>query len=183
MDERWTSKQKALGLAALAIGTNDEECAGLAGLSREKWPELKAAVLEEEGERLEGQSDREVYGEYVMRQTAIQADLAEVRKNFEGAEKPNQMAVVGCLRARSEIHDKILKVGQDMGFVRKEPDRQEIGISAEVRAMDDEERREWFEADRREYFQLYEGGRGAAPWGRTTAQLREAARREEELDS
>jgi len=174
----WTREQKARALAALAIGTDDDECGALAGASPEQWILLKAAVLKDEGERLEGMTDREIYGEYVTRQTAILGDLKEIRDEFKDAEKPNQMAMLGCLRARSEIYDKILKVGQDMGFVRREPDRQEIGISAEVRAMSEEERSEWFEADRRECFQLYGGAKAVALWGRTTAQLRESAGRD-----
>lgn len=174
----WTREQKARALAALAIGSDDEECGALAGVSRGQWFGLKAAVLEDEGERLEGQTDREVYGEYAMRQTAILSDLKVIQKDFEDAEKPNQMAMLGCLRARSEIYDKVLKVGQDMGFVRKEPDRQEIGLSAATQGMDDSEREEWLEADRREFYRLRapDPGPKAPPWGRTTAQLREATR-------
>jgi len=155
----------------------------LLSVPREEWPELKAAVLEGEGERLESQSDREVYGEYVTRQVSIRNTLVDIQREFQGSEQKNSVALVNCLRAQSEIYDKILKVGQDMGFVRREPERQEVGVAARVGQLVDGELQEWLEADRREFYRLYEGRGGGVPllairgeqWGRSSAELAGAA--------
>jgi len=132
----------ARGLALMSLGHDDEEAAELMQLSPGDWAELKEQVIESEGVRLRGRTDEEVYVEYVTRQTGIVNDLVTVQNRIMNDKDggPYQVAV-GCLKARSEIYDKILKTGQQLGFIRKEPDRKEIGAVVAVLNMSDPELR------------------------------------------
>ena len=113
---------------------------------REGIATLKAHILEgltlEEAQEVEGWSDldadyfarklietevaivkdrpiEEVFVDYVLKQTALVKDLEAVKKNFG---KSNQFnALVGAIKAQSDIHDKIIARGQEFELIHKAP--------------------------------------------------------------
>ena len=62
-----------------------------------------------------------VYSQYIMSNLSILRDLNKVIKDFIGNGKYAN-AVVGALRLKMDINEKILKTGQDMGFIAKLPE-------------------------------------------------------------
>jgi len=114
----------AKALALLSSGVTDEMAAEQMGLSLAEFAKVKEELLAKEAERLRGQTTEEVYAGYVINQLACINDLLAVQKDFSGSKQAS--AVVGAIRARSEILDKIVTRGQEFGFVEKEPSRTHI---------------------------------------------------------
>ena len=169
----WKKDQRILAMILIEEGNSDKAASKATSLSLESWLELKAVVEEEAGALERKKSDDAVFGAFKMRQAARLKKLKEIS---EGKSTPAP-GEVSCVRVSAEIDLQTLKIGQEIGVYSREPERQEIGISAEVRAMSEEERQAWFEEDRKKYFSLYPGGKSKKSkekWGRTTAQLRDA---------
>ncbi len=104
----------------LIAGDDDEDIRALLDVSVGRYNELKKELYRQEQAGLSLKTTEDVYLEYKWAQTKCIADLdaaiVEIPEN-----QPN--AKVGAIKARSDIIDKILRTGQDMGIISKEPER------------------------------------------------------------
>jgi len=91
---------------------------GEMGLESGEWEELKREALVEEGRRLASRSKEEVYAQYVLAQSACVRDLLVVGSKDL---KPNasKAAWVSAIKARSEIFDRVIRMGQELGLIEK----------------------------------------------------------------
>ena len=104
----------------LIAGDDDEDIRSLLDVSVARYNELKKELYRQEQAGLSSKTTEDVYLEYKWAQskciTDLDAAILEIPEN-----QPN--AKVGAIKARSDIIDKILRTGQDMGIISKEPER------------------------------------------------------------
>ncbi len=93
-------------------------------ISQALFEQIKSALYIQEAERLRTRTTEDVYTDYVLQQMSCVKDLTDACKRFEASKKST--ALVGAIKARSEIWDKIIKQGQDLGVINKEPERMQF---------------------------------------------------------
>lgn len=123
---------------ALMKGDHDDDIREALDVSPQRYNDLKRELYRQENTRMVHKTTEDVYLEYSWAQQQVIGDLrellAEVPEN-----QPN--AKVGALKAISDIHDKVLKTGQDMGVINREPERKMVVHGHVVAKMDNEELR------------------------------------------
>jgi hypothetical protein len=117
----------------LAQGESDESIADEMGLPLAEFDKLKKAMFEAKAEEIRAKPTEHVYIEYIINQsrnlTALDAILSEYKTTRQHA------AMVGAIKTRSEIYDKIVKIGQEFGLIKKEPDKTQIIAGIAVTEM------------------------------------------------
>lgn len=101
-------------------GDSDDDIQEKLGVSVARYNELKRELYRQENHALLAKTAEDVYLEYSWAQQKVITDLKELMGEIP-ENQPN--AKVGALKAISDIHDKILKVGQDIGVINKEPEK------------------------------------------------------------
>jgi len=110
-------------LAHLGEGMSDAEARDAMGLEQDQFDRLKRKLYELEGERLRNRPVEEVFVDYMVEQRACLKALDELGDVFA----PGQLSArVGAIRAKSDIVDKIVKFGQDIGLIDKRPEEKRI---------------------------------------------------------
>lgn len=122
----------------LMEGDSDELIAELLGVSTARYNELKKELYRQENAEISGKSTEDVFLEYKMAQQKCLRDLDDAMKAIP-ENQPN--ALVGAIKAKSEIIDKILKTGQDIGIITKEPERKLVLHGHVVAQLDNKELR------------------------------------------
>jgi hypothetical protein len=107
----------------LVNGEADEQIQELLGVTVGKYNELKKELYRQEQASLQSKSTEDVYLEYQWAQRKCIEDLDAA---ILGIPENQPNALIGAIKARSDIHDKILKTGQDMGVIAKEPERKVV---------------------------------------------------------
>lgn len=108
----------------LIEGVELEEISFKMGLSPEQVLELKNKLIDFKTEEVRDKPVEHVYVEYILDQMKNMYDLTRLIKIHRGDPK-TASAVVGAIRVRSEISDKILQRGQDCGLIKKAPQQSE----------------------------------------------------------
>lgn len=128
LSARWTRKQIAEAVSTihgrLVSGASDSELCSEMGLAVEEYRALKSAMFDTEAEALRRRPVEHVYVDYMIKQSQNVADLTEMITQFKKSKQYN--AMVGAIRARSEIYDKLIDRGQSFGLIHKQPDRKEV---------------------------------------------------------
>jgi len=108
----------------LKRGHDDESIMADIGLDETSYNELRSMAVMVAADEFRGRSAEETFIEYLIAQRRCMTDLATLAQALtsedkEGNTKVTQAsAFVSAIRARSEIHDKVLKFGQDLGIVK-----------------------------------------------------------------
>lgn len=132
-------QDKARVRALIAAGQDRYEIAGETGWALDRVESLQSEILAEEERVLVGRRTEEVYVDYVLR---TRANISELQTLVETLDRKRQgSAVVGAIRAKQDLLDKILDRGQDFGFLRREPHRTLHGVV--VANMSDPELRDF----------------------------------------
>lgn len=120
-------------------GSSEAEIMDLLGLDAETFREARKFMLESRASQIRGKSREHVYIEYVIEQTG---NIRKVDKMLKGLDVQKQYnAMVGALRLRSDILDKIITKGQDFGILHRDPQRKEIVAGVLVAEMSDKDLR------------------------------------------
>lgn len=108
----------------LIAGKSDTEIQDLIGLTLGRLVKMKKSIFDKEIERLRAKPTEHTYVEYVLNQMGCVRDLTEL---YEASKKQNNAnAGVGAIRARSDIFDKVIKVGQEFGILERKPEEKRI---------------------------------------------------------
>lgn len=126
-------------LSLTLAGKDEDEIQALMGLTSAQLEQVKKELISREAERLVSRDNEEIYAEYVLNQLTCVRDLLRIQKDFKG--EKNASALVGAVRARSDIFDKIVDRGQDLGFISKAPERKHITGGVLVAEMSNSELR------------------------------------------
>lgn len=102
----------------MADGKSDKEIMDDIGIPAEDYKALKTAMLDTKSDDIRTRPIEHVYVEYTAAQIANIRDLTGMIGDFKATKQYN--AMVGAVRARSDILDKIVKTGQDMGLIKRE---------------------------------------------------------------
>lgn len=132
--------------AHLALGKSDADIAEEMELDGDDFRRLKNEMYRREKAELQGKSTEEFYIEYRFRQEGVIAELDRMvnfyaPQKIEVSESGGKMmvdeyhanryggqpsAIVGALKAKSDIIDRIVKVGQEFGILEKAPEKKLI---------------------------------------------------------
>lgn len=104
----------------LTEGYEAEEIAGLMGFSWEDYEELLHEFYKYETTVIQDRTTEQVYVDYCLAQMQNIADLTKVFESFKTTKQHS--AMVAAIKARSDIHDKIIARGQEFGFIEKKPE-------------------------------------------------------------
>jgi hypothetical protein len=100
----------------LLDGLSDEEVKNSLHLDRDQYDEYKWKTYDLGGQKLKGKPVEHVYANYVLEQCKCIRDLNRIMSQFETNRQPS--AFVSAVKARSEIQDKIIKYGQELGIIK-----------------------------------------------------------------
>lgn len=107
----------------LSEGLTDKEVMDEIGVSAEDYNQFKAAMFDAKAEEIRGRPIEHVYVEYLINQASNIKDLTDLVIK-KGSHQLN--AMVGAVRVRAEIYDKIIKTGQEMGVIKRAPQQHEV---------------------------------------------------------
>lgn len=128
---------KASIWACLKEGQDDDEIMDLLGIPPELYWGLRHQAIEDQATKLKTTPQEHVYVEYMLNQYENIKDLTDMIKNMKDTKQHN--AMVGAIRARADLYDKLILKGQEFGIYRKAPERREIvaGILVSEMSKDD----------------------------------------------
>lgn len=107
--------------ALLEEGLTEEEIVEVANFSLEEVRSLAKDCIVEEMRQVAGMQPEEVYARYVMESRGNIRRCDELYDRFQQAEQVS--GLVGLISTRQKIVESVLKNGQSMGFVKKEPNK------------------------------------------------------------
>lgn len=110
--------------AELVEGREDVEIAADLGLDSETYDSVKKLMLDRRAEELRQRPREHAYVEYCIDQKRNIKALDRLIVNLDSKSQYN--ALVGAIRLRSDIVDKIVQKGQEFGLIKKEAERREI---------------------------------------------------------
>ncbi len=108
----------------LARGKRDVYIMEKMGLDSETYDEIKKLMLETKAESIRTQPREHYFIEYQIEQRRGIKDLDDLIRNLDANSQYN--ALIGAIRLRSDIVDKIVNRAQEFGLVRKEAERKEM---------------------------------------------------------
>lgn len=117
-------------------GWSDKKIMKKMGLDAEDFAAIKSAMFDAKAEEIRSMPEEHMYVRYIIEQNINIKDLTEIIKGFD-PEKKSHNAIVGAIRARSEILDKIIAKGQEFGLIKKTPTRKEIIAGVVVGELSD----------------------------------------------
>lgn len=112
--------------AYISDGITDHAIADRTGWDNDYILELKREVLSQEEVRVIGRRDEEVYAEYTLKMHGLIRRLQGLMDDMVGSNQHS--AAVGAVKAQASLYDRVLQVGQDMGFIRKEPAKSQVEV-------------------------------------------------------
>lgn len=141
--KRWGSEVLRLKIAELKAhlgeGKDDLQVAEEMALSTGEYNELKSAMYEWETTDLHDKAAEEVYIDYTLRQKQCIKDLDGMIAEFRRTKQFN--AMVGAVRAKSDIIDKLIAKGQEFGILEKAPEKKQIVAGIMVAELSNEQLR------------------------------------------
>lgn len=108
----------------LIEGKGDEQARIELGLSVTDFYSLKKRLFEEEVAKLQKTTPEEWFVDYIIKQGSNIQALTDMLDDWK--ESKQQSAMVGAVRARSDIYDKIIERGQSFGIIAKQPEEKRI---------------------------------------------------------
>lgn len=121
-------------------GESDLEVKTELEISDARYEALKESALFAEVERVKDISTEQTYVEYCLAQHGCIRDLNKLILQYQ-RESKNPAALVSAIKARSDIVDKMIKLGQDFGIIEKKPQEQKIVAGVVVTQLSNEELR------------------------------------------
>jgi hypothetical protein len=110
----------------LIEGESDLAIAETLSLGKAEYRRMKAKVYDQEVDGFSGKSAEEQYVDYCFEQQKCLDSLDELIRQSASSNQHN--AMVGAIRAKSQIMEQIHKTGVSMGIIKKEADmNREIG--------------------------------------------------------
>jgi hypothetical protein len=108
----------------LADGKKDDEVIAEMGISAEDYNALKNTMMDFKADEIRTRPIEHVYVDYVLKQAENIKDLTGMISEWQTSKQYN--ALVGAVRTRSDIYDKLIQVGQECGIIHKQPERKEL---------------------------------------------------------
>lgn len=107
-------------------GLTDEEVAAKIGVTAEEFQKLRTAMFDSKAEEIRSKPTEHVYVQYILDQSKNIKDLTEMIKDFKNTRQ--HTAMVAAVKTRSDILDKLIKKGQEFGFISQDPKTGDLGL-------------------------------------------------------
>lgn len=141
--KKWAAGEVRLKIAEmkskLMSGITDLQIAEEMKLDVQDYNALKREMYESDKFELAGKNSEEVFIDYRLRQEGCIKDLEVMVNSFKVTKQYN--AMVGAVRAKSDILDKIILRGQEFGVLEKVPERKMVIAGVMVAALSNDELR------------------------------------------
>jgi len=108
----------------LCSGEDESDILDDMGLTATEYESLKVAMFEVKTDEVRSKPIEHVYVEYMIDQLRNISALDDIIANYRKTKQAT--ALVGAIRARSEIRDKLITRGQEFGLIKKVPNRNEM---------------------------------------------------------
>jgi len=118
---------KTIVRALIADGKTIVEVADDLGWEPQRVVDAWESVVTDEEQHLVGRRSEEVYVAYVTRTNSNIRKLDEAIVELKGSKQGS--AIVGAIKARQELFDRIIDRGQELGFVAKKAERREVVLA------------------------------------------------------
>lgn len=105
-------------------GLDDTEIMDVLGVDPEDYQEVLSLMFSTKGEEVRRKTTEEHYVAYCLEQRKCINDIDELTKNLN--EKTQYNAIVGAIRLRSDIIDKMVTRGQEFGLIAKAAEKRQI---------------------------------------------------------
>lgn len=139
----WTAGELRLKVAdlrsRLQTGLSDLQCAEEMTLCETDYNALKREMYAADKLEMSAKNSEEVFIDYRMRQEGCIKDLETMVKTFKETKQYN--AMVGAVRAKSDIIDKIVARGQEFGVLEKVPEKKLVVAGVLVAGLSNDELR------------------------------------------
>lgn len=129
----------------LASGLSDNEVMEEMGLLPDEYNQLKTAMLDNKADEIREKPVEHTFVEYLINQSTNIRDLTNMIQDFYRTKSYGPM--VGAVRARAEIFDKILTKGQEFGLIHKEPDKKQILAGVAVTELSNKQLRKMIKGE------------------------------------
>ena len=123
--------------AHLSTGMSEIQIAEEMGLDAPEYNELKREMYNADKLEMAGKNSEEVFIDYRLRQEGCIKDLETMVKEFTKSKQYN--AMVGAIKAKSDIIDRIVARGQEFGVLEKVPEKKQIVAGVLVAGLSNEE--------------------------------------------
>lgn len=123
----------------LAMGKSELEIAKELGVTIKTYQDLRKELLRQETTAMYEQTSEEVYLDYKWKQLQCVDAIDKAIAVYQSGNNFN--ALVGAIRVKSDILDKLIKVGQDMGMLARVPESKMLIQGVVVAEMDNSELR------------------------------------------
>jgi hypothetical protein len=110
----------------LCDGDDEADILDEMGISAEQYENMKDKLFETKAQEFRTKPIEYTYVQYIIDQThnlSVLDDFIKSNKNEKGR---SAQSIVGAIRARSEIMDKIIARGQEFGIIKKVANRSEV---------------------------------------------------------
>lgn len=126
--------------ALLAGGSSDLDAEIEMGLDHVVYLALKREMYAQDKIDLHGKSTEEVFIDYRLAQEGCIKELNGMISKFETSRQYN--AMVGAVRAKADIYDRIIARGQEFGVLEKVPEKKQVIAGVMVAGLDNNELRQ-----------------------------------------
>lgn len=110
--------------AQMCEGKLDNDIMAEMGLDPDEYKRLRSAMFDAKADEVRAQPTEHVYVEYMIKQAGNIKDLTKMIDEFVTTKQ--YTALVGAIRVRAELYDKLITKGQEFGLIHKEPDKKQI---------------------------------------------------------
>jgi hypothetical protein len=108
----------------LVEGVSDEDARSRMCLDLATYHKVKTHMLDGKAREIRNLPPEHVYVQYVLDQAQNIRTLTHQLERFEATKQYN--AMVGAIRLRADLYDRILAKGQECGVIDKQPERHEV---------------------------------------------------------
>lgn len=121
----------------MSRGESETDIMDMLGLDTETYRAAVKYMLNDRAEAKRKEPREHTYIRYVIDQTKNITDLNDLISNLDSKNQYN--ALVGAIRLRSDIQDKIIAKGQEFGLIQKEAQKHELvgGLAIAHMTLDD----------------------------------------------
>ena len=139
------------------IGKNktDEEIAEELNIRNDQVELLKRKMYRIEKVRYQNLDKYVVYSDYVYKSTQMVKELDEIKTKFRN--RGQWTTLVAAIKQKGEIYDKVIKMGQDFGFIDRKAAELKIEGEMSFSTMTDKDIRTEIEAEVKKMHQLAAG--------------------------
>ena len=120
----------------LAQGMDREEIEETLALTPGDYEPLLARFYEQAESSFKGKSNLRIYLDYITRQVQFVKDLERCKLGLENSKWKNAQGYVAAVKVQSEICDKLISQGQDLGLIKRIAERFVMVGGTDVRDMD-----------------------------------------------